>query len=706
MQEERFDVGKDFGCNVFNDEVMRERLPKPVYRQFQEILENGAQLTEDVAASVAHAMKEWAIEKGATHYTHWFQPLNGMTAEKHDSFLSPTDGGKVIMEFSGKELIKGEPDASSFPSGGLRNTFEARGYTAWDCTSPAFLKKNSSGVTLCIPTAFCSYTGEALDEKTPLLRSMELINAKAKRVLELLGDTDADSINTTIGVEQEYFLIEKELFSRRKDLQFAGRTLLGACPPKGQEFEDHYFGVINERVSSYMKELDVELWKVGVTAKTKHNEVAPAQHELAPVYTTTNIACDQNQIIMETMQRVADHHGLACLLHEKPFSYINGSGKHNNWSISTSKRNLINPGKDPRHNIEFLLFLVAVIRAVDNYAELLRLTASTPGNDHRLGGNEAPPSIISIFLGEELTNLLDSIEEAKEGPQQLKRFIEVGVQTLPQILSDNSDRNRTSPFAFTGNKFEFRMLPASTSVSFANTVLNTAVAESLDDIANRLSMVPKEDLVSEVYEIVKDILTRHRKVIFNGNGYSPEWVAEAERRGLPNIRNMVDAVPHLLSQKSVSLFEKFGVLSYNELHARYEILLEEYVKQLHLEGKTMVYMVEREIIPAVNRHVGELSETILKVREVLGGAADRSQKERLSCMVRKMDQVEMALAALKEALEQEPQQEDSLAQAVYCRDVIGAKMEQLRTYCDQLETICPQDVWPLPDYTQLLFSIG
>lgn len=704
MKEEFFNVSKEFACNVFDDEVMKERLPKAVYRELRKIIDQGGQLTMELAGSVAHAMKEWAIEKGATHYTHWFQPLNGMTAEKHDSFLSPVGDGRVIMEFSGKELVRGEPDASSFPSGGLRNTFEARGYTVWDCTSPAFLKENSSGVTLCIPTAFCSFTGEALDEKTPLLRSMELINAKAGEVLKLLDDDNYQDINTTIGVEQEYFLVEKELFNQRKDLTFCGRTLLGAEPPKGQEFEDHYFGVINERVSSYMKELDIELWKVGVTAKTKHNEVAPAQHELAPVYTTTNIACDQNQIIMETMQRVADHHGLACLLHEKPFSYINGSGKHNNWSITAGGRNLINPGKEPQHNIEFLLFLCAVIRAVDNYAELLRLTAATPGNDHRLGGCEAPPSIISIFLGEELTRLLQAIENAQEVPTQLKRFIEAGVQTMPQIDSDNTDRNRTSPFAFTGNKFEFRMLPSSTSVSFANAVLNTAIAESLDDIAKRLSMTEKQDIVKEVYEIVKDIVKRHKRIIFNGNGYSPKWVEEAERRGLPNLHNMVEAVPELLSSKSIQLFEKYGVLTDKELHARYEIMLEQYTKQVNLEAKTMVYMVEREILPAVNRHIGALADTICKVNSLVEGGA-LSQTSRLTDLLEDTDAVETRLSDLKNTVDNHPDSEDHLEVAQFYRDEVMTRMQSLRSCVDALERICPEDVWPIPDYTKLLFSI-
>lgn len=702
MREE-FDVSRDFGCNVFNDKVMRERLPRDIYQKLRATIDEGQPLTQEVAAAVAHAMKEWALENGATHYTHWFQPLNGMTAEKHDSFLTPSERGNVIMEFSGKELMKGEPDASSFPSGGLRNTFEARGYTAWDCTSPAFLKQNSSGKTLCIPTAFCSYTGEALDEKTPLLRSMEQVNKQALRLVHLLGDESVKSINTTIGVEQEYFLLEKELFQQRMDLAFCGRTLMGACPPKGQEFEDHYFGVLNERVSNYMKELDIELWKMGVTAKTKHNEVAPAQHELAPVYSTTNIACDQNQLIMETMQRVADHHGLACLLHEKPFSYINGSGKHNNWSISTNTgRNLINPGKEPQHNIEFLLFLCAVIRAVDKYAPLLRLTAATPGNDHRLGGCEAPPSIISIFLGDDLTNLLEAIAQAKTVPQQLMRFIEVGVQTLPQIKSDNSDRNRTSPFAFTGNKFEFRMLPSSTSVSFANTVINTIVAESLENICNRLDM--SNDIVDEVYEIVKDIVTRHRRIIFNGNGYGEEWIEEAAKRGLPNITNMVDAVPHLLDRQVVQLFERYNVLSNNELHARYEIMLEEYEKQIFLEGKTMIYMTEREIIPAVNQHISQLSDTVLKLRSIYQGQ-EGSQMQRLTALVQQTEEVEQRLADLKSVVEGCKPQEFHLEGAKFCRDEIATRMEALRESCDVLEKIVPEKVWPMPDYSKLLFSV-
>ena len=703
MTEQMFDVALRFGSNVFNDSVMRERLPENVYIQMKKIITGAAHLESDVAEVVAEAMKDWAIERGATHYTHWFQPLNGMTAEKHDSFLAPTDDGHAIMHFSAKELIKGEPDASSFPSGGLRATFEARGYTAWDCTSPAFLRESASGVTLCIPSTFLSYTGEALDEKTPLLRSMGVINTHALRVLRALGNTDATRVIVNVGAEQEYFLLEKDMYKKRLDLVLTGRTLLGARPPKGQELDDHYFGVIKERVSSYMRELDVELWKMGVTAKTKHNEVAPSQHELAPIFTTLNIACDQNQVIMETMQRVADHHDLACLLHEKPFSYINGSGKHNNWSLSTDTgTNLLRPGSKPEENLVFLLFLSAIIKAVDENAALLRMTAATPGNDLRLGACEAPPAILSIYLGSQLTDMLDAIEEDEIRPMGKKRMIAAAVPSLPDIKSDNADRNRTSPMAFTGNKFEFRMLPSSASISMANTVLNTIVANELDAIASRLETA--QDITKESYKIVRENYAAHKRILFNGNGYAREWVEEAEKRGLPNISNMVDSIAVLAQAETIGLFEKYAIMTKSELMARYEVKYENYIKQISVESKTLIDIVRREVMPAANRYLGCMADTIHKVQQVMG-IPPAHQMEQLFNWKEKIDALYEALEVLiasQKVLEKNISVEEM---AALCRDQIFTAMERIRVVCDDIELLMDVKAWPLPSYPALLFSI-
>ena len=612
-----------YGSNVFNDKVMKAKLPKDIYKALRKTIENGTHLELDVANSVAVAMKEWAVEQGATHFTHWFQPMTGLTAEKHDSFISPTDNGEVLMEFSGKELIKGEPDASSFPSGGLRATFEARGYTAWDPTSPAFVKDG----TLYIPTAFCSYSGEALDKKTPLLRSMDALNKAAVRVLRILGNEDVTRVSTTVGPEQEYFLINKEDFAKRKDLIFTGRTLLGALPPKGQEMEDHYFGALKPRVAAYMHDLDEELWKLGIPAKTKHNEVAPAQHELAPVFDTTNVAVDHNQLTMEIMKKIADKHGLVCLLHEKPFDGINGSGKHNNWSLSTNTGvNLLDPGKTPAENNQFLLFLVAVIEAVDKYADLLRLSVASAGNDHRLGANEAPPAIISIFLGDELTAVLKAIVNDENMDKVDKVNMNIGTTVLPHFAKDTTDRNRTSPFAFTGNKFEFRSLGSSASVSGPNITLNTAVADVLTDFADELEGVPADQLTTAIRSLVKKTLAAHERVIFNGNGYSEEWVEEAARRGLPNLKSTPDALPSFIADKNVALFTKHGVFSEAEIHSRYEILLEEYSKTIHIEAKTLSDMVNKEFLPALLGYTDEVTCAVANRQSVVDLPCTREVK--------------------------------------------------------------------------------
>lgn len=699
-------ISEVFAIDVFNDVVMAERLPKKVYATLKKTIEEGEELDLDIANIVAHAMKEWALERGATHYTHWFQPMTGITAEKHDSFISAaSNGGKAILEFSGKELIKGEPDASSFPSGGLRATFEARGYTAWDCTSPAFLREDAAGVTLCIPTAFCSYTGEALDKKTPLLRSMEAISTQAVRVLKLFGHDDVKKVDCSVGPEQEYFLVDKEKYMKREDLIYTGRTLFGAMPPKGQELDDHYFGSIKERIAGYMKELNVELWKLGILSKTQHNEVAPAQHEMAPIYGTANIATDHNQLVMETMKKVAKRRGLECLLHEKPFAGVNGSGKHNNWSLVTNTgKNLLEPGKTPHENIQFLLILSAIIKAVDENAALLRLSASNPGNDHRLGANEAPPAIISIFLGEQLEDVISQLietGEAKSSKQGGK--LNIGVHTLPELKKDATDRNRTSPFAFTGNKFEFRMVASSMSIAGANTVLNTIVADVLSDMADELENAENFDLA--VHDLIKKTLTDHQRVIFNGNGYSEEWVAEAERRGLPNVKTMVDAVPSLVSEKSIKMFEKFKVFSEVELHSRAEINYEAYSKAINIEAKTMIEMVNKKYIPAVIKAVATLAESINSVKAAVPSADVSVQTTLLTDTSALLAKAKAAVINLQEVVTEAATKEEGAEQATYFKDVVFQAMAELRAPIDALELIIDKEVWPVPTYGELLFEV-
>ncbi len=687
-----------YGKNVFSDAVMRERLPKATYKSLRKTIDLGLPLDPQVAEIVANAMKDWAIEKGATHYTHWFQPMTGITAEKHDSFISPTGDGRVIMEFSGKELIKGEPDASSFPSGGLRATFEARGYTAWDCTSPAFFKDNS----LCIPTAFCSYTGEALDKKTPLLRSMEALSKQALRVLKLFGNTTTASVASTVGPEQEYFLVDAELYAERTDLMLTGRTLFGAKPAKGQELEDHYFGNLKERVSAYMQELDNELWALGIAAKTKHNEVAPAQHELAPIFTTTNIATDHNQLTMELMKKVAIRHGLVCLLHEKPFAGVNGSGKHNNWSMSTNDgMNLLEPGKTPKDNAQFLLVLAAVISAVDEYADLLRLSIASAGNDHRLGANEAPPAIVSIFLGDELTQVLEEIETGKKNSKVNGGTLEIGVTTLPPLPKDTTDRNRTSPFAFTGNKFEFRMLGSSASISGANIVINTIVAEILSRFADRLEKA--KDFTAEMNAIVLETIKNHSKIIFNGNNYSEEWVVEAEKRGLPNIKSTVESIPCFLAPKNVAVFEKHGVFSKVECESRTEILLEGYAKTINIEALTMLEIAKRQILPSCIDYAGSLAGTVGAL-EAVGVDAD-TEKDLLKDISANIKAFKAGIVALEAAVDATSASHDTLAHATAFRAKVFPAMEALRATGDYLETIISAEYWPLPTYTDLLFRV-
>ena len=693
------DIPNLFGSMVFNDSVMRARLPRDIYKALKKTMSQGTHLELDVANVVANAMKDWAVEKGASHFTHWFQPMTGITAEKHDSFISPVGDGQIIMEFSGKELVRGEPDASSFPSGGLRATFEARGYTVWDITSYAFIKDG----TLCIPTAFCSYSGEALDKKTPLLRSMEAIDKQAMRVLKLFGNADAHRVITTVGPEQEYFLIDKEVYLNRPDLIYTGRTLFGARPPKGQELNDHYFGCIKPRVSAFMKELEEELWKLGVYAKTKHNEVAPAQHELAPVFTTTNIATDHNQLTMELMKSVANRHGLACLLHEKPFAGVNGSGKHNNWSISTDTGvNLLEPGETPHENAQFLLFLTAVIKAVDDYQDLLRVSVASAGNDHRLGANEAPPAIVSIFLGGELTEILESLENGADYHNKEKRQMEIGVTVLPHFPKDTTDRNRTSPFAFTGNKFEFRMLGSTFSISGPNIVLNTVVAEALRQFADILEK--STDFKSDLASLIKNTFHKHKRIIFNGNNYSDEWVTEAKRRGLSNLKTTVASLPEFVSQKSIELFSRHHVFSESELHSRYEILMEGYCKTLHIEALTMVDMVKREIIPACIAYQNELADLLGRKRA--WGEYDSSLEDYLlssisklsSCLLKKLTVLESALLESKE-------ERDILSQATFYRDKVFGSMSELRLIVDELETLVANKHWPLPTYAEMLFSV-
>ena len=694
-------VPEMYGSLVFNHKVMREKLPKDIYKALKKTIENNTHLELDVANSVAVAMKEWAVEHGATHYTHWFQPMTGYTAEKHDSFLTPVGDGQVIMDFSGKELRKGEPDASSFPSGGLRATFEARGYTAWDPSSPAFIKDK----TLYIPTAFCSYGGESLDKKTPLLRSMDVLAKEAVKILHKLGKTDVRNVLTTVGAEQEYFLVDKKLFDQRKDLIFAGRTLLGAMPPKGQEMEDHYFGSLKTRVSAYMNDLDEELWKLGIPAKTKHNEVAPAQHELAPVYDTTNVAVDHNQLTMDIMKRVAEKHGLVCLLHEKPFEGINGSGKHNNWAMSTDTGiNLLDPGKTPAENLQFLVFLVAVIKAVDDHADLLRVSVASAGNDHRLGGNEAPPAIISIFLGDELTAVLDSIENGTFFAQQEKVRMETGAAVLTHISRDTTDRNRTSPFAFTGNKFEFRSLGSAHSVADPNIMLNTAVAQALSEFNEQLEGVEEKDMESAVKELLKRTIKDHKRILFDGDGYTDEWVKEAEERGLLNLPSTPDALPHLTDKKNIDLFVKYGVLTEAELKARYEIQLEKYCKTVRIEDRTMQSMVKHQFLPALMTYADKLSESIQR-RKAVGNFACESELEELKIITDAYNDIYKKLGKLKEDTKTAEEMKDMQKAAEYYHDTILVDMTELRKVCDFAEDYLPQSMLPYPSYEELLFSV-
>lgn len=692
-----------FGSHVFSDKVMKERLPKEIYRAIRKTIEGGAPLTLEVANVVANAMKDWAIEKGATHYTHWFQPLTGLTAEKHDSFISPTSDGGVVMEFSGKQLIQGEPDASSFPSGGLRATFEARGYTAWDCTSPAFLKTDDAGnVTLTIPTAFCSYTGDALDKKTPLLRSMEAVSRQAIRVLRALGNDTSRRVASTVGPEQEYFLIDKSYYEQRLDLITSGRTLFGAPSPKGQELEDQYFGAIKDRVSKFMKDLDTELWEMGVLAKTKHNEVAPAQFEMAPIFSTTNIAADHNQLVMESLKKVALRHGLVCLLNEKPYAGVNGSGKHNNWSLATDDgQNLLEPGQTPHDNEQFLLFLSAVITAVDKHADKLRAGAANPGNDLRLGANEAPPAIISVFMGEELTDILETLAKGKKASSRGQHYLNIGVDSLPSLPKDNTDRNRTSPFAFTGNKFEFRMVPSSASISGPNTVLNTIVAESLDEIATRLEKA--KDKNKEAAAIVKEAVNKHGRIIFNGNNYSPDWVKEAKKRGLPNITSTVEALGAMANQSAIKLFEKYKVLSETELHSRYEIYLEGYAKHINIEALTSIDMVKKLYIPAAIKFASELAENILKLKSA--GAKAPVQKALLADVSDLLESASKKLAKLEAETKKAQGISEAHHKAEAYRDKVFTAQADLRQDIDALEQIVPAREWPVPSYADMLFKL-
>ena len=692
-------VPEMFGSMVFNDSVMHDRLPKDIYRSLKKTIDEGKDLDIGVANVVASAMKDWAIENGATHYTHWFQPMTGITAEKHDSFISPQPDGTVIMEFSGKELIKGEPDASSFPSGGIRATFEARGYTAWDPTSPAFIKEN----TLCIPTSFVSYTGDVLDKKTPLLRSMEEVSRQAKRVLALFGQNDVKRVLSTVGPEQEYFIIDKDLYDQRKDLIYTGRTLFGAPTPKGQEMEDHYFGSINPRIKSFMYDLNEELWKLGILAKTEHNEVAPAQHELAPVFTTANIATDHNQLTMEIMKKVAHKHGLACLLHEKPFDGVNGSGKHDNWSLSTdSGENLLEPGHDPYSNTKFLLFLVAVIKAVDDYQDLLRISVANAGNDHRLGANEAPPAIVSMFLGEELQNVLDAVEAGKPYHSEKDATLDTGVNVLPAFKKDNTDRNRTSPFAFTGNKFEFRMLGSTFSISEPNIILNTIVAESLSQFADILENA--SDFETAARKLIKDEYVAHKRIVFNGNGYSDEWVEEAEKRGLLNLKTTADAIPHYKDDKNVKLFTKHNIFSEVEVVSRTDILLEEYSKTINIEAITMLHIANKEIIPAVVEYLNELCESASLKKSINPAFSSECEEGLIADVSAKESEMYKAVGALKAALKNVPS-DDAQTSANYYRDVVIPAMADVRKPADELELLVGREYWPFPTYGDLLFSV-
>ena len=701
---EKINVAEIFGENVFNDTVMKERLPKNVYKNLKLAMKGEKDLQLADADVIANEMKDWAIEKGATHYTHWFQPLTGSTAEKHDSFISaPNENGKVLMEFSGKELIKGEPDASSFPSGGLRATFEARGYTAWDCTSPAFVREDATGATLCIPTAFCSYTGEALDQKTPLLRSMDAINEQSLRILKLFGNTTSKKVTPSVGAEQEYFIVDRDKYLQRKDLIFSGRTLFGAMPPKGQELDDHYFGAIRERIGAFMKDVNKELWKMGVSAKTQHNEVAPAQHELAPIYAQCNTATDNNQLTMEVLKKVAYRHNLVCLLHEKPFAGVNGSGKHNNWSITTDDGiNLLDPGKTPHENIQFLLVLGAVMKAVDTHADLLRESASDVGNDHRLGANEAPPAIISMFLGEQLEDVVMQLIDKGDATNSIQKGkLKTGASTLPDLNKDATDRNRTSPFAFTGNKFEFRMVGSSDSIAPANVVLNTIVAESFREIADELEKADNFDMAC--HDMIKKLFTEHHRIVFNGNGYSDEWVEEAERRGLPNIKSMVDAVPALTAPKAIKLFESFGVFTESELRSRAEIKYEAYAKAINIEAKSMIDIASKHIIPAVVSYTTELANSVIAVSEA--GVDSSTQKELLDEVTKYLKEMKAALKKLTEVTEKASDITEGKEQATYFRDVVKVAMDELRAPADKLEMIVDKEFWPFPSYGDLLFEV-
>ena len=704
MSTEVINVAEIFGENVFNDTVMQERLPKKVYKNLRKTIEEGKDLDLETADVIAHEMKEWAIEKGATHYTHWFLPLTGVTAEKHDSFVSaPLPSGKVLMSFSGKELIKGEPDASSFPSGGLRATFEARGYTAWDCTSPAFVRQDAGGATLCIPTAFCSYTGEALDQKTPLLRSMEAINKEALRLLRLFGNTTSKKVTPSVGAEQEYFLVDAEKFEQRKDLIYTGRTLFGAMPPKGQELDDHYFGTIRQRIASFMRDVNIQLWKVGVTAKTQHNEVAPAQHELAPIYSEANIAVDQNQLTMQTLKRVACQHGMKCLLHEKPFAGVNGSGKHNNWSITTDDGiNLLEPGKTPHENTQFLLVLACILKAVNVHADLLRESAADPGNDHRLGANEAPPAIISIFLGEQLEDVVDQLISTGEATHSLNGGkLDTGVSTLPELSKDATDRNRTSPFAFTGNKFEFRMVGSRDSIANPNIVLNTIVAEAFADACDILEKADDFDLA--VHDLIKEYLTENQRIIFNGNGYSDEWVAEAERRGLPNIKSMVEAIPAITTDKAVELFERFSVFTKAELESRAEIQYEAYAKAINIEARTMIDMASKQFLPAFIKYTKTLADTVNAVKAA--GVDASVQTETLKEVSALMAETKAALDNLVKTTADAAAKEEGEVQATYYHIEVVPAMDALRAPVDKLEMIVDKEAWPMPSYGDLIFEV-
>ncbi len=701
METAAMNVPDMFGSMVFNDAAMKSKLPKDVYMKLKETIDSGVALDPTVADVVANAMMDWAMEKGATHFSHWFQPMTGITAEKHDSFITPVPGGKVMMDFSGKELIKGESDASSFPSGGLRATFEARGYTAWDPTSYAFIKDH----TLYIPTVFASYSGEALDKKTPLLRSVELVNKEAVRLLHILGKTDVTRVTTTVGPEQEYFLVDRTLSYKRKDILFTGRTLFGAKPPKGQELEDHYFGAIKPRITAFMEDLNEELWKLGVLAKTEHNEVAPAQHELAPIFATTNIATDHNQLTMEALKDVARRHDLSCLLHEKPFAGVNGSGKHNNWSMSTNTgENLLRPGKKPEENIQFLLFLVAIVKAVDEYQDLLRVSVATAGNDHRLGANEAPPAIISMFLGEDLSDILESYENGLEYVPVTRQQMETGVAAVPSFQKDTSDRNRTSPFAFTGNKFEFRMLGSASSISDTNTVMNTIAADAIGYIADQLEGA--EDVMAKAKEIIRDIVIKHKRVIFNGNNYSDEWVHEAERRGLLNLKNTADAIPHLVDEKNITLFTKHGIYTAEEVHSRCEILLDNYCKVLHIEALTMLEMSKKEIIPAVSTYLKDMSAAAASIKSVVPDADCFMQESIITKVAALSGSLYKKTEALNAAVLATKDHEENIEdRAQYYKNHIFPGMQELRAVADELETMVGEEYWPFPTYGDLLFKI-